>query len=713
MKAHHPDPRMSFGFRIRKIIGLTRTRSLALGAGVVFASIAMAQEGPPKPGAATTTATPAATGTAPAGAAPSAGRKLVFTGAPLRDVLDAMAKDAKMSIIIPPDITGTVTARMENIPTEKAMRTILESQGYSLVETDGIYQVKSGASVATEPTKIEVYQFANAPAKDAMATVSKLLTKSGNVQLDDRSNTLIITDVGSNLPKVLAIVKTLDSETPQVMIETKLLETTRNPVERYGIDWSSLSGYTVSLAQPGSADGTPRTGTSANIFGITRSGDPGAIGAVNAGRRGGVFTPATAAGVPYAAVLSGPAFNWTLSFLLNDADSELLGSPKVITTDNKEATITIATQEPIPNFQFNASTASFVISGFEYRNVGNTLKVTPHVNRENFVTLDVEPQVSTAATAGRTFSLPGGSVTVPLISIRNLNSRVKVKSGSTLALGGLLEQNESRTYSKVPFLGDIPGLGELFRSHNYTKAKRNLLIFITPTIISADGGSGLEDQYNQLKEGENDRFAYKKSFIGNAKPMDQFRTLSTEVENVPVRTGSGAVKPGGAGTVANTAAVGETMDDTAQENLIDAQLMIKQAEALFQGNNYGAALAVCQDAEKKLAKIPEATVELDRVRQYQSLCLSQMAKIAYDQKEYNQAATLARRAYQLDAKNRDAYQILQDSTQAGGQPADAAPVDDSSSSKEDALEKAATEKEAAADVDTKALTPRVEPGLRE
>ena len=98
-----------------------------------------------------------------------------------------------------------------------------------------------------------------------------------------------------------------------------------------------------------------------------------------------------------------------------------------------------------------------------------------------------------------------------------------VKSGNTLALGGLLESSATRGYTKVPFIGDIPGLGELFRSRSYSKTKRNLLIFITPTVIGSDGGTGYEDQYAQLKEpNEDDRFAYKKSFMGNAKPRDQF-----------------------------------------------------------------------------------------------------------------------------------------------------------------------------------------------
>jgi type IV pilus secretin PilQ/predicted competence protein len=476
---------------------------------------------------------PAETAAAPAVPAKPKKQVLNFENADLRVVLQAMAKQAGISLILPDDVRGNVTARLIDVPIQKAMKTIVESKGYSLVELDGVYHVKSKESVNQEPLRNEIYQFANASAKEAKPTADKLLSKASgaNVQIDERSNTLVITDVPSSLAKILPILKTLDSATPQVLIETKLMEMTRNPQEAIGVNWSSLASYQVTLASPTAAvsgSGTANTSSGRLITGITRSGNPGALGSSDAGRRGGILTLAGAAtgAYPFAAVLDAPAFSMTFSFLLQDSDTELLGSPKVITADNQQAVIRIATQEPIPNFTFNQQTASFVISGFEFKDIGNVLTVTPHVNKENYVTLDVTPEVSTALTGanGRGFALgTGGSVTIPLISVRTLTSRVKVKSGHTLALGGLLESAQTRGYSKVPFLGDIPALGELFRSHSYTKTKRNLLIFITPTVISQDGNSGLEDQYAQLREpNEDDRFAYKRSFLGNAKPRDQF-----------------------------------------------------------------------------------------------------------------------------------------------------------------------------------------------
>ncbi len=455
--------------------------------------------------------------------------------ADLRQVLNTMAKQANMSIIIPDDVKGTVTARFNKDKTNlQIMSTLLEDKGYTLVELDGVYRIKSRDSINAEPTKTEVYQFTNASAKETKPTVDKLLTKVGNAQLDERSNTIVITDVPSNLAKVIPIIKTLDTPTPQVVIEAKLLETTQTPTLKTGINWESLASYRVavqgveSLTVSQSTIGTTSAvqTTSTTTFGGFRppitSIDDGIgtklLKGLQQGINGGLF--------PVFGQLTAPEFAWTLSFLLSDTDTELLASPKVITADNKEAKIRIATQEPIPNFTFNQQTASFVISGFEFKDVGNILTVTPHVNRDNFVTLDVTPEISTAAQNGRSFALPGGSVTIPLISIRTLTSRIMVKSGNTLALGGLFSSDSSRAYTKVPFFGDIPVLGELFRSRSFSKAKRNLLIFITPTVIGNNGQTGLEDQYNRLRETDEDgRFAYKKSIVGNAKPMDQFKTI--------------------------------------------------------------------------------------------------------------------------------------------------------------------------------------------
>ena len=459
---------------------------------------------------------------------------LIFENADLRVVLQAMAKQEGLSLILPDDVKGTVTARLVDIPIRQAMETILSSKGFSLVELDGVYQVKSKDAINSEPLKNEIYQFANA--KDAKSLVEKLLSKASgaNVQLDERSNTLLITDAPSNLTKILPIIKTLDQPTQQVLIEARLLETQRQPTENIGVQWSS--SFTSTL-YPSDLMVTERGPNDGGGYGVSSRRIPVANNATvpftaqpptYAGLASGSIGPLAGLGFPAVAVLTLPSLQATLNLLMQDQDTELLGSPKVLTADNREAKIAISRSEPIPNYSFNQQTASYGISGFEYKDLGNFLVVTPHINKDEFVTLDVVPTVS-GSTETRQFQTGGAGsvpVNIPVISTRTLTTRVTLKSGNTLALGGLLSLSSTRTYNKVPFLGDIPGLGELFTNRSFSKIKRNLLIFITPTVVASDGKSGLEDQYDKLKEtDESDRYAYKKNFIGNAKPSDQYHNI--------------------------------------------------------------------------------------------------------------------------------------------------------------------------------------------
>jgi len=457
-------------------------------------------------------------------AVPAGPRTLVLENTDLRTLLNSMAREAKMSLILPDDVRGTVTARLIGLDTRRAMEIILESRGYSLEESkDGIFTVKSSASIAQEPLKMEIYQLANTTVEEAQPTVTRLISRAGNVQSDARSNTLIITDTATNLAKILAIIEKLDKATPQVLIESRLLETEVNPSMNIGVRWPD--SYTSRLT-PNSALIVEKSGQGGGLgFEMQRTATTQVQG-LGPGTAAGSASPLgiLTGSVPAVAVMTLPQLSATLNLLLSNSETTLLGNPKVITVDNRRAVIRIATQEPIPSFGFNTTTATFGINGFEYRDVGNTLTVTPHVNRDNFITLDVAPVVSDLGTFA-TFPLngAGGTASIPRINLRTLDTRVTLQSGHTLALGGLLTEDTTRSHNKVPFLGDIPLLGELFVNRSFSKIKRNLLIFITPTIIPPDGATGLEDQYSEIKNfTEDDQYASRKNFVGNAIPMDQF-----------------------------------------------------------------------------------------------------------------------------------------------------------------------------------------------
>jgi len=171
--------------------------------------------------------------------------------------------------------------------------------------------------------------------------------------------------------------------------------------------------------------------------------------------------------------------------LSQDTDTELLANPRVVTTDNGNAKISISTEFPIPQFQYNQQIGALQISGFTYKDIGIILTVTPRINKDEFITLEVTPEASSQNGFATLGSGGGSSVQIPIVDTRNAKTIVLIKSGHTLAIGGMTRQDTSDSYTKVPIMGDLPGLGPLFRSKSLSKLKRDLYIFLTPTIIRA------------------------------------------------------------------------------------------------------------------------------------------------------------------------------------------------------------------------------------
>jgi type II secretory pathway component GspD/PulD (secretin) len=201
--------------------------------------------------------------------------------------------------------------------------------------------------------------------------------------------------------------------------------------------------------------------------------------------------------------------------LNEDADSEFLANPRIVTADNMQAKIEITTNQPVPQLNFNEQTAQSVFGGFQDKKFGNTLVVKPLVNKDGFITLAVKPEISSKA-RDESFTFHGDQVRSPVIDTRSLESNVLIKSGDTLAIGGLLQDEIVKSRTKVPVMGDVPVLGYLFSSRNNTRVKRNLLVFVTPTIIDQRYGTGLEDQVTGLHH-SGEEYADPNGWRNNAK----------------------------------------------------------------------------------------------------------------------------------------------------------------------------------------------------
>jgi len=386
-----------------------------------------------------------------------------YNEADIQSVLRTLAAKAGINLILGDEVTGKVSVHLEGVSYEDAMRMVVESKGYAYVKDKNVVRVKSKESIDTEPVELRVYTLNYAKADDVKKVLEPIVSKQGRIEVDTRSNTLVISDAPSNLAKIIPLIETLDTQTPQVMIEAKFIETTKNPKKDLGINWDQTL-----LDHP----------LSAGPFTLTKD------------LSGGPWVPSTV-------VLDAGSVNLVMSYLNRDEDTELLASPRVVTTDNGKAKIAIATQYPIPNYTFSESTGAFQINGFEYKDIGITLNVIPRINKNEFVTLEVTPEASNQAGTA-TLSSGGSSTEIPIIDTRTATTTVLIKSGNTLAIGGLMRVDVSDNYTKVPIAGDIPGLGVLFRSKRLTKLKRDLLIFLTPTIVTPESQTGFEKYYGGL-----------------------------------------------------------------------------------------------------------------------------------------------------------------------------------------------------------------------
>ncbi len=483
------------------------------------AAVSPAPAGASAPGSAPAT-------TEPNSAADSGGAAVrEFQGDDVGQVLRLLARQAKINVVVSEAVTGTVTMRLEDVTAFQAIETIIKAKGLFMDKIDSVYYVKTEAERAKEPTESDSYQFSYARAKEVAPLIGSQLASRDPPQVDERTNTMFFRETRSNIGKIRAVLAQIDKPTKQVMIEARLVEVTANPKQSYGINWAGTLGSSTSTQVFKFAGSNPATSPT---FVTDANGVPHEVPGVPPQAK---FDPATGKllGTDFFrstsdifnsiagqfAILSVPQMSATLRLLNEDADAEFLANPRVVTADNQQAKIEITRNQPVPQLNFNEQTAQAVFGGFQDKKFGNTLLVRPSVNKDSFITLSVKPEISNKV-GDQAFTFAGATVTSPIIDTRSLDSNVLIKSGDTLAIGGLLQDEQTKARTKVPILGDIPILGYAFQEKLNARTKRNLLVFVTPTIIDQRYGTGLEDQVSGLHH-SGEEFADPNGWRNNAK----------------------------------------------------------------------------------------------------------------------------------------------------------------------------------------------------
>ena len=490
-----------------------------------------------------------------------------FQGDDVGAVLRLLARQAKINMVVSEAVTGTVTMRLEDVTALQAVSIIVKAKGLFLDKIENVYYIKTAAERTAEPTESDSYQFSYARAKETAPLIAAQLSSKDAPQVDERTNTIFFRETRGNIDNVRKLLLQIDKPTKQVMIEARLVEVTANPRQSYGINWGGVLGGANNPQTLRFAGGNPAGAPTTSINPVTGAvttvpGTPPTFSVDSSGKLQGkdfFFDKALNVLGGQFAILSAPQLSVTMRALNEDSDAEFLANPRVVTADNMQAKIEIIRSQPVPQMNFNEQTATAVFGGFQDKKFGNTLVVKPSVNKDNFITLAVKPEISNKV-GDQFFTVPGGSggtVASPIIDTRSLDSNVLIKSGDTLAIGGLLQDEVTKARTKVPIVGDIPILGYFFQERLNARTKRNLLVFVTPTIIDQHYGTGLEDQVSGLHH-SGEEYADPNGWRNNAKGA--VRLVPTSTRHVAADYPKPGTPPAPARTESETTTTTKSID---------------------------------------------------------------------------------------------------------------------------------------------------------
>ncbi len=412
---------------------------------------------------------------------------LDFREADIKNVLKVLAYKAGVNIIAGPEVVGVVNIQLKNLPWQKALDVILSTYGYSYEQRGSVIMVTTAESLKKrredakvladqEPLTTETYILNFSKAEDVVKSMDRMTTIRGSINFNKRTNAVIVTDVASNLGLIREVIARLDAITPQVMIEARIIETALNNQETLGIKWPTSIG--------GAATFPMRTHTFP--WSTARDTYLPSTSYVNPSDVDGTFAKTTdvATTLLTYGTLNVNSLNMTLDMLKSRTNTNVLSNPKIVTLDNQQAEINVGNKYPLPKYSYSDTQDRLTISGWEYIEYGLTFKVTPHVNGKDVVTIDIEPVIMDSSSSVP-FAFGGAATTdVPILTTESAKTSVMIRDGETLVIAGLIKDKKTKITSKVPILGDIPILGLIFRHKNDAIVKTELIIFLTPHIIT-------------------------------------------------------------------------------------------------------------------------------------------------------------------------------------------------------------------------------------
>lgn len=400
-----------------------------------------------------------------------------FKDADIHDVLKIISFKSGVNIVAGKDVVGAVTIRLVDVPWEQALNVILKNSGFVYERDQDIIRVTTMENLSKEELSTQIFVLNYAEAKEVCEAIKEILTERGRVKFDERTNQVVVTDVPTNLYKISKVIKMLDKKTAQVMIETKVIETVLDDDERLGINWglyASASGATRPLTAPFAFEKTyGKTGLEYFPNVDTTTSD---------------FSSSPENSFPFASAedftfgtLSFSQLQAILEILKTRSDTRTLSNPRILTLNNQEAVIHVGEDYNIPLYERNSTTGQMEITDYKTEKIGVKLTVTPHVNAQGDIVVDLHPEVSAFLRFDNY-----GNVQAPVFSTREATTQIMIKDGETIVIGGLIKDREMEYEKKVPLLGDIPLIKYAFRKTEKEVDTIDLMIFVTVRLIESE-----------------------------------------------------------------------------------------------------------------------------------------------------------------------------------------------------------------------------------
>ena len=424
---------------------------------------------------------------------------LNFQDIETRAVLQLLAETSGKNIVVSDTVSGNVTLRLRNVPWDQALDIVMTTKGLDMRQNGNVIIVAPAQEIAAretadleaklaiselEPTYSEFLQVNYAKASDLAALIqasgggNPLLSDRGSIGVDDRTNTLLVQDTAERLQNIRRLVQTLDIPIKQVLIESRIVvvndDFSRDLGVRLGVTAFNESN-TGLTAISGSGQGTDNM-ISTYLENQADPTSPFLLEYPSLTDRYNVAVPVGAASGRFSLAVLENDYLVDLELTAMEAEGrgEIVSTPRVITANQKEATIKQGVEIP---YQQSASSGATTI---QFKEAVLELIVTPQITPDNNIIMDLRVSKDNV---GEIISTGGLGGTVPSIDTRSVETQVLVANGQTVVLGGIYETERRETITKVPFLGDIPFAGVLFRTKQRTDNKAELLIFVTPRIL--------------------------------------------------------------------------------------------------------------------------------------------------------------------------------------------------------------------------------------